>query len=125
MSINESRPYLWSELTEAEQREANFRGFERGADIRYIVKNGYRDGELMLVRWERVKPSSDAAPASGEEMIAQMERDVDGTTSHHVSVLDVQVYWDGEFEYYADRNFDAGSMTRAQAVEIMTARLAA
>lgn len=53
MKNNESRPYLWSELTDGEQAEAMQRGFERGADIRYIVKKAYRDGELMLVRWER------------------------------------------------------------------------
>lgn len=56
ISANESRPYLWSELTEEEQHEATSRGFERGEDIRYIVKKSYKDGELALVRWERVKP---------------------------------------------------------------------
>lgn len=56
ITANESRPYLWSELTEEEQHEATSRGFERGENIRYIVKKSYKDGELALVRWERVKP---------------------------------------------------------------------
>lgn len=56
ITANESRPYLWSELTEEEQHEATSRGFERGENIRYIVKKSYKDGELALVRWERIKP---------------------------------------------------------------------
>jgi hypothetical protein len=46
------KTYTWNELTEAEKHEAGFRGFPRGAGIRYLVRN-YKDGELMLERWVR------------------------------------------------------------------------
>jgi hypothetical protein len=50
----ESRPHSWDELTCREQAECNFRGFPRGADIRYILKSNYKDNEAWaLVRWTR------------------------------------------------------------------------
>lgn len=50
----EPRTHMWVELTKGEQREASFRGFPRGGDIRYFLRKGYRDGELMLSRWTRM-----------------------------------------------------------------------
>lgn len=52
---NESRPMLWSELTESEQREAINRGFPREAGTRYITKIKLDGNQLQLVRWIQVK----------------------------------------------------------------------
>jgi len=51
----ESRPYSLGELTEAERREVNFRGWPVGGGYRYIAKvqkPGAVEGWL-LVRWTR------------------------------------------------------------------------
>lgn len=51
----ECAPCTWSELTEYEKSEANFRGFPRGADIRYVTLRKYDQeaGEMSLVKWTR------------------------------------------------------------------------
>jgi hypothetical protein len=65
-AASECNPCLWSELTEYEKAEANFRGFPRGADIRYVAKRKYDQeaGELSLTMWTRVADK----PAAAEEV---------------------------------------------------------
>lgn len=48
------RPYLFVELTVAEQNEVLFRGWPRGSDIRYYVKPTAGQRGWQLERWTRV-----------------------------------------------------------------------
>lgn len=77
----ESPKRHWVELTEGEKAEAMSRGFPRGGDIRYFVRNGYRDGEWMLTRWTRLaspgNPRTDADSAA-EALPAEVSVTVEG-----------------------------------------------
>lgn len=39
------------------------------------------------------------------EIIVALERAVDGVRVPHATAFDIQVAWDGDFEYYQNRDF--------------------
>lgn len=121
-AANECPACTWPELTEYEKSEAHFRGFPRGADIRYIAKRKYDQeaGEMSLVRWTRVfdKPAAAQSEdlqrmpyATKAEAVAaikaagfEMERNDSGNGDKFETVTDGE--FPGMYNHYARPVFD-------------------
>lgn len=56
------------------------------------------------------------------DIIVALERAVDGVRVPHATAYDVQVAWDGDFEYYQNRDFTK-PMSRDEAISAIDAQL--